>query len=155
MTMRRRFVPHRVAGYSRDEKNATIRARFRDISENLPAGGYLSTAEDMVRFAEAFVAGTLVKAETRDAMLEHPKLNDGSLAPNPMGDANFYYGMGIMVGPEGGQTAWFHTGGQAGASALLFYFPASKVSVAVMTNMDHGAVRESLARKIGDIAAGN
>jgi serine beta-lactamase-like protein LACTB len=149
------IIPHRVAGYSRGPNDTIVRAEFRDVSENLPAGGYLSTAEDLVRFAEAFHLGKLVNARTRDQMIEHPKLTDGTPAPNPFGTPNYYYGMGIMIDPGETQTAWFHTGGQSGASALLFFFPKSDVAVAIMTNMDHSAVRESLARKIGEIATRN
>lgn len=149
------IIPHRVAGYSRGPDKTIVRAQFRDVSENLPAGGYLSTAEDLVRFAVAFRSGKLVNAATRDQMTEHPKLVDGTPAPNPFGNPNYYYGMGIMVDPGGVQPAWFHTGGQSGASALLFLFPKTDIAVAVMTNMDSLAVRESLARKIGEIASRN
>jgi CubicO group peptidase (beta-lactamase class C family) len=146
-------VPHRVAGYSKAPDSAITRAAFRDVSENLPAGGWLSTADDLARFALAFQSGKLVKLVTRDQMLEHPKLIDGALAPNPFGDSRYYYGIGIMVGPVDARPAWFHTGGQSGASALLFWFPDSNVAVALLTNRDGSAIRESLARKIGEIAA--
>jgi CubicO group peptidase (beta-lactamase class C family) len=150
------IIPRRVAGYSRgDASDSIVRADFRDVSENLPAGGYLATAEDLVRFVLAFRSGKLVSIKTRDRMLERPKLLDGSPAPNPMGDPKFYYGMGIMVDPGDTQPAWFHTGGQSGASTLLFLFPKDDVVVAVMSNMDHAAVREPLARKIAAIAAGH
>jgi serine beta-lactamase-like protein LACTB len=149
------IVPHRVAGYSKGPNNTIVRAAFRDVSENLPAGGWLSTAEDLVRFALAFQSDGLVKAPTRDQMVEHPHLADGTPAPNPFGGAKYYYGMGIMVGPVDTHPAWFHTGGQSGASALLFWFPESNVAVALMTNLDGSAIRESLARKIGEIAARN
>jgi hypothetical protein len=36
---------------------------------------------------------------------------------------------------------------------LLFWFPDSRVAVALLTNRDGSAIRESLARKIGEIAA--
>jgi len=149
----RALIPHRVAGYSKASDGSIVRADYRDVSENLPAGGWLSSAEDLVRFALAFQSGTLVKAATRERMLEHPKLVDGTPAPNPFGDPRYYYGIGIMVGPVNSGLAWFHTGGQSGASALLFWFPDSKVAVALMTNRDGAAIRESLARQIGDIAA--
>lgn len=147
------MVPHRVAGYSKAPDDAIVRAAFRDVSENLPAGGWLSTAEDLVRFALAFQSGKLVKLTTRDHMIEHAKLTDGTPAPNPFGDPRYYYGIGIMVGPVDARPAWFHTGGQSGASALLFWFPDSSVAVALLTNRDGSAIRESLARKIGEIAA--
>jgi serine beta-lactamase-like protein LACTB, mitochondrial len=147
------IIPHRVAGYSKADDGRTERAEFRDVSENLPAGGYVSTAEDLVRFAMAFSEGKLVSAATRERMLEHPKLADGTPASNPFGTPGYFYGFGIMVDPGRAQPAWFHTGGQSGASALLFYFPKDNVAVAVMCNMGGAAVRESLARKIGEIAA--
>jgi len=61
--------------------------------------------------------------------------------------------MGIMVGPADGQRAWFHTGGESGASALLFWFPDRNIAVALLTNRDGSAIRESLARRIEEIAA--
>ncbi len=148
----RAIIAHRVAGYSSGTDGKLERAEFRDVSENLAAGGYLSTAEDLVRFAMAFREGKLVSTATRDRMLEHPKLADGTPAPNPFGTPGYFYGFGIMVDPESAQPAWFHTGGQSGASALLFLFPKDDVAVAVLCNMDGAAVRESLARKIGEIA---
>jgi serine beta-lactamase-like protein LACTB len=146
------IIPHRVAGYSKEPGNTIVRAEFRDVSENLPAGGYLATAEDMARFVLAFRAGKLVSAKTRDKMIEHPTLANGTPAPNPVGDPPYYYGIGIMVDPRDAQPAWFHTGGQSGASTLLFYFPKSDVTVALMTNLDGAAIRESLARQIEQLA---
>jgi serine beta-lactamase-like protein LACTB, mitochondrial len=146
------LVPYRVAGYSKAPDDTLVRAAFRDVSENLPAGGWLATAEDLARFTLAFHSGKLVKQATRDHMIERPKLIDGTPAPNPFGDPNYYYGIGIMVGPADGRSAWFHTGGQSGASALLFWFPDSSIAVALLTNRDGSAIRESLARRIAEIA---
>jgi len=147
------LVPHRVAGYSKAPDDSLVRASFRDVSENLPAGGWLSTTEDLVRFALAFQSGRLVKPATRDRMVERPKLNDGTPAPNPFGDPKFYYGIGVMVGPVDGRPAWFHTGGQSGASALLYWFPDSRIAVALLTNRDGSAIRDPLARAIEEIAS--
>jgi serine beta-lactamase-like protein LACTB, mitochondrial len=147
------LVPHRVAGYSKAPDDTLVRAAFRDVSENLPAGGWLSTSEDLVRFVLAFESGKLVKPATRDQMLARPKLLDGAPAPNPFGNPKYYYGIGIMVGPVDGRSAWFHTGGQSGASALLYWFPDSEVAVALLTNRDGSAIREPLARKIEEIVS--
>jgi serine beta-lactamase-like protein LACTB, mitochondrial len=146
------LVPHRVPGYSKAPDDTFVRASFRDVSENLPAGGWLASAEDLVRFVWAFQSGKLVKQATRDQMIERPRLTDGTPAPNPFGNPKYYYGIGVMVGPVDMQPAWFHTGGQSGASALLFWFPENSVAVALLTNRDGSAIREPLARKIGEIA---
>jgi CubicO group peptidase (beta-lactamase class C family) len=122
------------------------------VSENLPAGGWLATSEDLARFAVAFAQGRIVKPATRDRMIERPALLDGTPAPNPMGDPNYYYGTGVMVGPLDGRQAWFHTGGQSGATALLYWYPDSQVAVALMTNRDGRAISETLARKIADVS---
>jgi serine beta-lactamase-like protein LACTB len=146
------IVPRRVAGYSRAVDGTLSRAAFRDVSENLPAGGYLATAEDLVRFAAAFQEARLVGVATRRLMIERPRLLSGAPAPDFGGDDR-YYAMGIMVDAGEEQPALFHTGGQSGASALLFLFPNDGVAVALLTNIDGSAIREPLARKIGRIAA--
>jgi serine beta-lactamase-like protein LACTB, mitochondrial len=148
----RKVIPHRTAGYSRGPDGSILRAEFRDVSENLPAGGWLATSEDLAKFAAAFARGKIVKPATRDQMLRRPALNDGSPAPNPMGSPEYYYGTGVMVGPLTGRPAWFHTGGQSGATALLYWYPDSQVAVALMTNRDGRAITEELARKIADVA---
>jgi CubicO group peptidase (beta-lactamase class C family) len=149
----RALIPHRVAGYSRSADGVTLRAEFRDVSENLPAGGWLATSEDLARFAVAFANGKLVKLATRDRMIQRPTLKDGSPAPNPMGAPEYYYGMGVMVGPLTGETAWFHTGGQSGATALLYWYPNRRIAVALMTNLDGRAITEQLAKDVADVAA--
>jgi hypothetical protein len=45
------------------------------------------------------------------------------------------------------------TGGQSGATALLYWYPHSQVAVALMTNLDGRAIDESFARKIASVAA--
>jgi hypothetical protein len=56
------------------------------------------------------------------------------------------------VDAKGFKPAWFHTGGQSGATALLYWYPESQVAVALMTNLDGRAITEDLARKIADVA---
>ena len=74
----RALVPHRVAGYSHGPANSILRAEFRDVSENLPAGGWLATSQDLARFALAFAQGKLVKPATRELMVQRPLLKDGT-----------------------------------------------------------------------------
>lgn len=150
------IIPHRVAGYSRGADNILTRAPFRDISENLPAGGHLATAEDLVRFAQAFNSGKLVQARTRDLMIQRPKLLDGtdvSDAPPYFGmGAGLYYGMGIFVGSApSGERLLLHTGRQPGASTELLLAPDSRIAVAVMTNVSGWNGGDALAKKIAEI----
>ncbi|MGH8185593.1 MAG: serine hydrolase domain-containing protein [Steroidobacteraceae bacterium] len=135
----RTIVKHRVAGYSK-ESGLLVRAQFRDVSENLPAGGHLATVRDLVRFAAAFNSDKLVQPATRAAMLERPRLSDGSsapFAPPYFGvGRETYYGMGVFVGSMNGEQLVMHSGGQAGTSTELLLAPQSDVAVAVMTNVN-------------------
>jgi len=150
------IVPHRVAGYSWDDQKHFMRAPFRDVSENLPGGGYLSTPTDLVRFAIAFSTGKLVHLETRDAMIERPKLIDGSPvpdAPNYFGmGKDLYYGLGIFVGKSSrGEQLLMHTGRDPGASTELLLEPRANIAVAVMSNISQWDGTDELAKKILEI----
>ena len=149
------ITPFRVAGYTRADDGTLTRAPFRDVSENLPAGGYLATAEDLVRFARAFNSGQVVRSATRDLMIARPRLLDGSdtpFAPTFLGlGPNVYYGMGVFVGSMDGEPLVMHSGRQSGASTELLLAPQRKVAVAVMTNMNGWNGAHALALKIAEI----
>lgn len=58
-----RIVPHRARGYSRLDGNV-VNAGLMDSSYKIPGGGYVSTAEDLVRFQLAMADGKVVKPAT-------------------------------------------------------------------------------------------
>ena len=150
------ITPHRVAGYAWDSNKRLIRAPVRDVSENLPGGGHLATSEDLVRFAAAFNSGRLVRAKTRDLMVQRPKLIDGANAPDAppyfgMG-TGLYYGLGLFVGNSVsiGQLL-MHTGRDPGSSTELLLAPDSRIAVAVMSNVSQWDGTDELAKKIVEI----
>lgn len=154
------IIPHRVQGYALGPDKQLIHAPFRDVSANLPAGGHLSTPEDLVRFAMAFDEGKLVQPKTRDLMIQRPKLRNGSDVPDTppyfgMG-TGLYYGMGMFVGktPQG-ERLLMHTGRDPGASTELLLAIDSKIAVAVMTNMSQWDGGDDLAKKILEIVRKN
>lgn len=61
------IIPKRASGYRLSRDKTIRRADSRDVSENLPAGGHLSTASDLVRFALTYNRG-LVSKETKTLM---------------------------------------------------------------------------------------
>ena len=143
------IIPGRVRGYTRTDDGELLRSRFRDVSENLPAGGHLSTSADLVRFALAFHSGVLVSRQTRDRMTAPPRGTENEES---------YYGFGVnvlKVEELGGQPVYFHSGGQDETRTLLALLPAAGVAVAIMTNYEQiGGGLNELTRKILEIVLG-
>ncbi len=140
------IVTNRAAGYVRLEgelRNAT----HVDMSNRLPAGGYLTTAPDLARFAANFIDGRLVSRATRDAMLAHTALRNGDTVN---------YGLGWGIGedaaghPDG--TA-FHGGSTPGASGQLYIDLGHRLGVAFLTNLEDAPERLETVRAMAAIVA--
>ena len=134
-------VPNRATGYTQRRGGKLVLPRPTDLSLKYPGGGMLSTAEDLVRFAQAFQADTLLSAETRALMLSPAKLNDGTETG---------YGLGWNVGGMKDElTSYSHSGGQSGTSTILTVYPEAGVAIAIICNVDEafehvGKVNEAL-----------
>lgn len=122
------IVAHRARGYQKID--GRIRnANLMDSSYKIPGGGYVTNAEDLVRFAQALLDGKLVKPATLAQMwTATPASGKGS------------YGLGFEV-HQGGRFV-MHTGGQPGTSTLLFIVPEARFALAVMANLEGAGVRD-------------
>ena len=138
------IVPHRAAGYARVEgrlRNAT----HVDMSNRLPAGGYLTTAGDLARFAAGFIDGALVSRDTRDAMLTEVRLRDG-------GTVNYGLGWSISEDDAGRPDGpAMHGGSSPGASGVLYVDPPRRLAVAFLTNLESVPARTETARAMAAI----
>lgn len=127
-------IPHRAAGYSLTEDGRLRRASFRDVSENLPAGGHLSRPVELVNFAIAFNTGRLLPRASVEKMLARPTVSDE-------GDGT-YYGFGVNVAlPDAdknttGERVLYHSGSQSGTKTALMLVPSRGIVVAIMMNHD-------------------
>ncbi len=121
------IIRGRARGYSLTPGGELRRSRFQDVSGNLPAGGHLSTASDLVRFALAWNSGKLVNESSKKAMMTPP---DGTE------DLEEFYGLGVGVRREGGHLLLSHSGGQAGASVRLTLNVDTGRVIAWMVNSD-------------------
>jgi serine beta-lactamase-like protein LACTB, mitochondrial len=126
-------VPHRARGYQLVD-GVVRNSVLMDSSYKIPGGGYVTSAEDLVRFAQALLDGKLVKAATLKEMWTATAVS----AKDP-------YGLGFAL-PEGGRFV-MHTGGQSGTSTELFIIPESHAAIAVLTNLEHADLR-ALVRAI-------
>ena len=132
------ILPHRARGYQKVE-GKVMNAGLMDSSYKLPGGGYVSTAEDLVRFQLALMDGKILKPSTVDLMWTSQKTTDGKTT---------HYGMGYGITEStDGEKIVGHNGSQQGTSTAMAAIPKSHYAVAVMINMD-GVNAQSLVFSI-------
>ncbi|MGA2741661.1 MAG: serine hydrolase domain-containing protein [Bryobacteraceae bacterium] len=121
------IVPHRARGYQKIEgqvKNAGL----MDSSYKIPGGGYVTTAEDLVRFAQALMNGKIVKPATLALMWTPVIVPSGGQA------SNYGLGFGVLMAEGGKYVA--HSGSQQGTSTSMAIVPGRHFAVAALANMD-------------------
>jgi serine beta-lactamase-like protein LACTB len=126
------IVPHRARGYqviNGQVKNAGL----MDSSYKIPGGGYVTTAEDLLRFAQALMDGKIVKLDTLVQMWTPVKIPGGKRSD---------YGLGFSVLMVDGAKYVAHGGGQQGTSTSMVIIPERHFAVAVMANLERAAPSE-------------
>jgi D-alanyl-D-alanine carboxypeptidase len=103
-------------------------------------GGYVSTAEDLARWAKMFYEG---KAFSPDLL---PQVLDG--VPAPMLGRETRYGLGTIIRKTQAGTSYGHSGFFPGYMTDVMYFPEHKVAVAVQVNTSVG---RSLGKPLGRV----
>ena len=132
------IIPHRASGYDMMRGGDLRPAEHRNTSSNLPAGGHLTTAADLVRFSHAFNNGTLVSSANVQRMIMPVKAGSPLRAKSSWRDAipsSGHYGYGVMMFPSENGLRYGHTGRQPGASSIVVYDPSTDVTIAVLTNV--------------------
>ena len=143
------IIPNRSRGYGPKvygKFDGELRnAALADTSYKIPAGGLVSTVEDLANFAIAVQNGVLVKKETFEQMSVPQKTRDGKQTP---------YGLGWFIDGIGERNGivW-HGGVQQGATSMLFILPKERFAVVILTNLEGGGRLglEALSNQIADI----
>jgi len=103
-------------------------AQLHDTSIKRPAGGLVSTAAELARFAVALESGQLVKPETLREMWTTQRTRSGEETG---------WGLGWILPKEmAGEKAVRISGNQPGASAALVILPDKQFAVAVLANLE-------------------
>ncbi|HXH61975.1 MAG TPA: serine hydrolase domain-containing protein [Fimbriimonadaceae bacterium] len=120
-------VPGRADGYQLQNDGVHVKRGYY-VTPYMHAradAGILSTARDFARWVVALRAGRIVK--NPDRIFEPFRSRSG---------VPLDYGYGWFISPYRGLRAFQHTGGyRTGFSSDVVYFPASDVSVTVLTNL--------------------
>jgi len=144
----RAIIPGRARGYI-VENGELKNSRWVDMSSKMAGGGWITTAPDLVRYLNAYMAGRLVSATSMATMLEPYRLprNGGTVDE---------YGMGWFVRDYRGMRAGFHGGGTPQVSGIVFFVPAKKLAIAGVFNVEEipAADRTGLVKAIADLVLG-
>lgn len=136
------LIPRRAEGYVLGEGGDLRNSRAVDMSSKLPAGGFVTTAEDLARFAIGVMNGTLIRRATFEQMLSPVRLPDGEVAALGLG-------WGLFPGETWyGEREAFHGGMTPMVSAMLYLLPDRQFAVAILTNLEGVSGRSQLAAEI-------
>ena len=111
-----------------------------DLSDRLPAGGALSTAQDLARFGIALTGGKLVGDATVKRMFTSQRTTDGRATG---------YGLGFEVHPSPFGKFVDHTGAVDGGTAALLIHPGSGAVLALTTNLGYATAAAPPPPKAG------
>lgn len=134
------LAPLRLTRTRLDDGRAVGRARFYevtsnrravpatpiDLSDRFPSGGFLSTAEDLVRFGAGITDRAFLNAQTQAVLFTSQKTASGGVTG---------YGFGFEVGESPFGRVVGHTGNVVGGTSFLFVHPRTRVVVAMTTNI--------------------
>ena len=122
------IVPFRARWYTSDSTRRIVNAPYVDNSYKWAGGGFLSTTEDLARFGQAMLDGTLLEARTFRLLSESQRTLDGK---------ETRYGIGWATNRDArGRLTFGHSGGSTGGTAFLILYPAEGLVVAVLANGD-------------------
>jgi CubicO group peptidase (beta-lactamase class C family) len=137
------ITPNRAQGYVRSGSGELRNSGLADTSYKIPGGGFISTVEDLAKFAIAMQTGVLVEKETLDQMWTSQKTRDGKTTG---------YGFGWAVSERKRMKEVHHGGAQQRVSTLLYMIPEKRLAVVLMTNLENiGGGLATLSRQIADI----
>jgi CubicO group peptidase (beta-lactamase class C family) len=146
----RAIIAHRARGYIIEDGALKV-SRWADMSSKMAAGGWVTTAPDLVKFMQAFMDGKLVSAKTAALMIkpvEYP-LGDGKSTVD-----NFGFGWATDV--YRAMPAATFGGGTPQVSGFIFFVPEKHLAIAEIFNLENipGGHRAALAQAIADVVLG-
>jgi len=135
-------VERRATGYVRSVAGI-VNAPYIDMTIPGGAGGLYSTTEDLLRWTRGLFGGKLLTSASLKKMTTPFKDN---------------YALGVLSLQLEGRSAITHSGGIEGFNTILTYYPADKVTIAVLANLNGspGPIAAQLAALVfgGQLAHG-
>jgi len=126
-------ISNKATDYHRNNKGKIKKVKCVDLSNRVPGGGIYSNVRDVLKFGDAILKNTLIKASTLQMMVEDSGLKKEG---NGYGLGWYLYGENEKYGNIVG-----HNGAQLGCSTFLFLLPEQNISTIVISNTS-GALKD-------------
>lgn len=123
-----KIISNRARGYSIRADGSYYNAPHEEVSYKWAGGGFMSTAEDLVRFGSALLHAGFLRQETLEIIFAPQKLKNGEKT---------HYGLGWFLHEPGEHESepWYeHSGGVSRSSSWLIIYPSQKVVIAWLQN---------------------
>jgi CubicO group peptidase (beta-lactamase class C family) len=131
------IIEYRASGYTQTPAGL-VNAGYVNMTVPHGAGGLYSTTLDLLKWEQGLFGGKLLRPESLAKMITPFKEN---------------YGFGLIIRTTDGRKNIWHNGGIQGFNASLGYYPGSKITVAVLSNLNGNAPDEMLP-KLAAVAHG-
>ncbi len=137
------IIAHRTGYYRRSDDWRVLNAEFVDNSYKWAGGGFLSTAEDLVRFGAAHLEPGFLHPESLERLFTSQVLSNGDKTG---------YGIGWRVDTNArGEELVHHTGGSVGGRTVLWIDRDRGMVVAALANLSEAPIEPELAEAIAEL----
>ena len=121
------IIPGRTSYYVRDDAGSVVNAPWVNNSYKWAGGGFLSTTEDILAFANAHLDDGFLSEASRKLLFTEQKTRDGD---------GVGYGLGWFTRTrDDGRRLLSHSGGSVGGTSLMVMEPESRVVVVGLINL--------------------
>jgi CubicO group peptidase (beta-lactamase class C family) len=131
------IIDHRASGYA-PSPTGPVNAGYVHMSVPYGAGALYSTTLDLLKWEQGLFGGTVLKPASLTKMTT-PFKED--------------YGFGIISRTTEGHKNFWHNGGIQGFNASLAYYPDTKITLAVLSNLN-GNAPDTMLPQLAAVAHG-
>ncbi len=123
------IITGRTGYYQVTAEGTVLNEPAVDNSYKWAGGGYLSTAEDLIRFGFGYLHATILDPETIETLQTSQKTWDDQLTG---------YGMGWVISTDAfGRQRFGHGGGSVGGTTTFWTYPEEDLVIAMIANMSN------------------
>lgn len=122
------FAGANLGTLSKNQMVENMPKRLAEDDISVSAGGILSTVNDLQHWNQSLFGGKILQSKSLAKMLEKSTSRKHPI----LGNVGYGYGMMMnLAAPK----SYFHTGYVKGSPSLLVYYPETKTSVVILSNI--------------------